>query len=156
MSRRRNLPGGDLRRASTCDLAPARVTPGHAASRAVEQLRGVVRSSAPQAAWHQQALLTVLSSSSPPFREPLRRAEGSRPFIAPVWAVIAIAPPGCPCSAGRRGCRLRVGPGASVGGIEHRHLCLVHGPGRIVQRVGRVILRQFGVVLGRTCQLASA
>jgi hypothetical protein len=46
------------------------------------------------------------------------------------------------------GRRPRVGPRASIGGIEHRHPCLVNGPGCVVQRVGRVILRLLGVVLG--------
>jgi hypothetical protein len=60
-ARRRNLPGGDLRRASTCDLpqpASRRALPH---PRAVGQLRDVVRSSAPQVARHQQVLLTELS-----------------------------------------------------------------------------------------------
>jgi hypothetical protein len=51
------------------------------------------------------------------------------------------------CSAGRRRCRPRVGPGAGIGGIEHRRLCQVDGPGRVVQRVGRVVLGRLGVSL---------
>ena len=58
------------------------------------------------------------------------------------------AAPGA-CSAGRRRCRSRIGPGASIGGVEYRHFCLVHGPGRVIQRVGRVVLRPLGVTLGR-------
>jgi len=57
-------------------------------------------------------------------------------------------PPGT-CSAGRRRCCSRIGPGASIGGIEYRHFYLVDRPGRVVQRVGCVVLRLLGVSLGR-------
>ena len=111
--------------------------------------RGVVRSSGPQVARHRQALLTELSSSSPPFREPLRRAEGSRPFIAPGLGRDRYRAARVPVLSSAARLPLARRPRRDVGGIEHRHLCLVHGPGRIVQRGGRVILRPLGVVLGR-------
>src|SRR6266567_8868630 len=105
----------------------------------VMPLRRTVRTGAKAARLARRALLVRQGGSGP-----------SRPRTGPCGICRGGVVPGRrACSAGRRRCRPRVGPGAGIGGIEHRRLCLIDGPGRVVQRVGRVVLRLLGVSLGR-------